>query len=192
MVITRINYWFRILAPLLFCPSPSKRGKKVDALWVGDCHGAQVENVFFSSTWLCFFPTPRAKQPWWGLKREHCVSSQWPYVLERLGEGDVHSAELPRRHCCKFHLISGALFHRAHAGGCLWRCREGGNTAHAHFEVSVFDNTPRDRMRLIYSLGKQGFSGYGFLPSLRTICFYVLTIDCSGRTHNVMNLCVNV
>lgn len=39
----------------------------------------------------------------------------------------------------------------------------GGNTAHAHFEVSVFDNTPRDRMRLIYSLGKQGFSGYGFL-----------------------------
>lgn len=126
MVITRINYWFRILAPLLFCPSPSKRGKKVDALWVGDCHGAQVENVFFSSPWLCFFPTPRAKQPWWGLKREHCVSSQWPYVLERLGEGDVHSAALPRRHCCKFHLISGALFHRAHAGGCLWRCREGG------------------------------------------------------------------
>lgn len=68
----------------------------------------------------------------------------------------------------------------------------GGNTAHAHFEVSVFDNTPRDRMRLIYSLGKQGFSGYGFLPSLRTISFYVLTIDCSGRNHNVMNLCVNV
>lgn len=48
----------------------------------------------------------------------------------------------------------------------------GGNTAHAHFEVSVFDKTPRDRVRLIYSLGKQDFSGYEFLPSLRSITFY--------------------
>lgn len=149
MVITRINYWFGILAPLLFCPSPSKRGKKVDALWVGDCHGAQVENVFFSSPWLCFFPTPRAKQPWWGLKREHCVSSQWPYVLERLGEGDVHSAELPRRHCCKITPDFRRSVSPSSRRRLFVEVSGGGNTAHAHFEVSVFDNTPRDRMRLI-------------------------------------------
>lgn len=54
MVITRINYWFRILAPLLFCPSPSKRGKKVDALWWGTVTGPKWK-MYFSPQHGCVF-----------------------------------------------------------------------------------------------------------------------------------------
>lgn len=55
------------------------------------------------------------------VKREHCASSQWPYVLERLWEGDVHSAVLPQRHCCKFHLCLLSSHRRLfRGGGAFW------------------------------------------------------------------------